>query len=86
MYVYGILGDFLYKCLALRSLFNQDESDTHWTRFLTAADRTRFNKYLDKINNIDVTFMLKSQFTFQNAFKITLDKPRELPDFISIVS
>ena len=42
--------------------------------------------YLDKINNIDVIFMLKSQFIFQNAFEITLDRPRKLTDFISIVS
>ena len=81
-----ILGDFLYKCLALRSLFNQDESDTFWTTFFAAADRKRFINYLDKINNIDAIFMLKSQFIFQNAFKITLDKPRKLTDFISIVS
>ena len=84
---YTILGgDFLYKYLALRSLFNQDESDTFWTRFLTAADRTRFIKYLEKINNIDAIFMLKSQFIFQNALKITLDRPRKLTDFSSIVT
>ena len=49
-----ILGDFLYKCLALRSLFNQDESDTFWTTFFAAADRKRFINYLDKINNYNL--------------------------------
>ena len=79
-------GDFLYKCLALRSLYNHDESDTFWTRFLIVVDRTRLIKYLDKINNLDVIFLLKSQFISQYGFKITLDEPRKLTDLISIFS
>ena len=61
-------GEFLYKCLAIRSLYNNDDSDTFWTRFLAADDRLRFLKYVDKLNNLDVIFTLKSRFIFQYGF------------------
>ena len=78
-----LLGEFLYKCLALRSIYASNEVDNFWTRFLSTDDRKKLDKYSKNIDNCEVAFIFKSHFIFQNKFSITLDEPRILTDFVS---
>ena len=71
-----LLGEFLYKCLALRSIYASNEVDNFWTRFLSTDDRKKLDKYSKNIDNCEVAFIFKSHFIFQNKFSITLDEPR----------